>query len=230
MPGHPGGGHTSFSAAGSGLALSPSPARLSPFAAPVSPVPSRRCRPTLSDNVDFNDERSRTGRRGNVPLGGERATTTTARRQGSFNFVPKFSKVVWCGCRSVAQEAGVTGRIRGREFPRPRHKSLTAPPAGVNARGICFGDVCNFAPSGQTSLSLSLCLLRSPQFFCLDSNGSPPSHPYAPPSFGTVHFIFLSPFLWRRARPCDLFCAFFFLFVQIGRLRRGFFIDEGSGW
>lgn len=85
----------------------------------------------------------------------------------AFNFVPKFSKVVCCGCRSVVQEeARDREDRRGREFPRPRHKSLSPGLLGVNARGIYFGDVCNFAPSDLLprlllSLPAFILLLRS---------------------------------------------------------------------
>lgn len=34
----------------------------------------------------------------------------------AFNFVPKFSKVVWCGCRSVVQEVARPGGQEGENF------------------------------------------------------------------------------------------------------------------
>lgn len=73
----------------------------------------------------------------------------------AFNFVSKFSKVVWCGCRSVVQEEARPRGQEGENF-RGRVINLYLPPLllplllGVNARGIYLADVCNFAPSDFT--------------------------------------------------------------------------------
>lgn len=80
----------------------------------------------------------------------------------AFNFVSKFSKVVWCGCRSVVQEEARPRGQEGENF-RGRVINLYLPPpllplllAGVNARGIYLADVCNFAPSDFTPLLILL--------------------------------------------------------------------------